>query len=221
MGRNKGWHKRERNQRFCLNKENAKFLGVCSGIADYLNVQPWAIRLAFIISFFMGAWFVVPAYFVLWLVLDKKKASELKDNFDSNPAVVHLRNVDYKKGLYRNSRDGKFLGVCAGIADYLEVEVFWVRMVTIGVILFSGFIAMIAYFAAYFILNDKPKPAYLTHNPEYKKYKETLDETQHSKRPSFKACSRKYSSLQERLIRLEAHVTSSRFRLNTELRKLD
>ena len=41
-------------------------------------------------------------------------------------------------GLYR-SRDGMLLGVCKGIADYLDISLFWTRMLTVLFFLFSGF----------------------------------------------------------------------------------
>src|SRR5690606_36875715 len=73
-----------------------------------------------------------------------------------HPTVKHFRNVDYRKQLYRNPRDGKFLGVCAGIADYLELNVFWVRLAVLVLFLTAGPIPWLAYFGAYFLLNAKP-----------------------------------------------------------------
>jgi phage shock protein C len=37
-----------------LNKGRKKFLGVCAGIADYLEVEPWSVRLVFLVSVFFG-----------------------------------------------------------------------------------------------------------------------------------------------------------------------
>ena len=41
-------------------------------------------------------------------------------------------------GLYR-SRDGMILGVCKGIADYLDFSLFWTRMLAVLFFIFSGF----------------------------------------------------------------------------------
>lgn len=43
-----------------------------------------------------------------------------------------------RSGLYR-SRDGIIAGVCAGLAEYLDLSVFWVRVVTVALLLCSGF----------------------------------------------------------------------------------
>ncbi|MBI4557624.1 MAG: envelope stress response membrane protein PspC [Candidatus Hydrogenedentes bacterium] len=42
-----------------------------------------------------------------------------------------------ERALYR-SRDGLVFGVCKGIADYLDVSVFWVRVATVGTSVFTG-----------------------------------------------------------------------------------
>lgn len=43
-----------------------------------------------------------------------------------------------RSGLYR-SRDGIIAGVCAGLAEYLDLSVFWVRVVAVALLLCSGF----------------------------------------------------------------------------------
>ncbi len=46
---------------------------------------------------------------------------------------------DYARpGLYR-SRDGILFGVCKGFADYFDLSSFWVRMVTLGAFILTGF----------------------------------------------------------------------------------
>ena len=59
-------------------------------------------------------------------------------------------------GLYR-SRDGVLLGVCRGIADYFDFSVFWIRMITVILILISGFWPIIGiYFIAALLMKPKP-----------------------------------------------------------------
>ncbi len=48
-----------------------------------------------------------------------------------------MTTAERSTGLYR-SRDGMLLGVCKGIADYLDISLFWTRMLTILFFLFSG-----------------------------------------------------------------------------------
>lgn len=48
--------------------------------------------------------------------------------------------TDYRPHkLYRNTRDAKIMGVCAGLADYLDVKVCVVRFLTIcGILMTAG-----------------------------------------------------------------------------------
>lgn len=43
-----------------------------------------------------------------------------------------------RRGLYR-SRAGWIFGVCRGVADYLNISVFWTRMLVLLLFVFTGF----------------------------------------------------------------------------------
>ena len=210
--------------KLCLNDKEGKILGVCAGIADFAGVEIWMVRLGFILSVIFGGWFMIPAYFIAWFFMDKNQSKNLGENikkFKTNSAINHFRNVDYKKKLYKNTKEKKILGVCAGVADYLEVDVTIVRIMTVLAMLIPGSFVVLAYFIAYFILSDKPKTSFTPKNTEYSKVKETLDEANSSSRTTFKNCSRKFSALHERLTRMEAYVTSSKFKLDQEFRNIN
>ena len=263
-------NRRPHNRTLTLNKENKKFLGVCAGVADYLEVEPWSVRLVFLVSILFGGWFLIPIYFIAWFCLDDKPGAGISDIADSQP-FRHFRTVDYKKQLYRNTEDGKFLGVCAGVADYLEVNAFAVRLVFLVLVFFTAALPLFLYFGAYFILEEKPhtRPARARH--ETRRYRqrnkrmesrvsglaedvadmarETGDnvtafserlrqeragaaidkeeneegfagEKQYSKRREFKYCARKFATLQDRLAKMEAYVTSNQFRLHREFKNI-
>lgn len=55
-------------------KQNAKLMGVCAGIADYTGVNVLWIRLAFVAMLLTGAFspVVLPLYFLAGLLLNKK-----------------------------------------------------------------------------------------------------------------------------------------------------
>ena len=53
-------------------KQNAKLMGVCSGIADYTGVNALWVRLGFIVLLFAGMGLLLPAYFIAGLLLNKK-----------------------------------------------------------------------------------------------------------------------------------------------------
>lgn len=52
-------------------KQNAKLMGVCSGIADYTGINALWVRLAALILAFSTG-FVIPLYFIAGILLNKK-----------------------------------------------------------------------------------------------------------------------------------------------------
>jgi phage shock protein C len=43
-----------------------------------------------------------------------------------------------RRKFYLNKRDGKLMGVCAGLADYTGVDALWIRIAT-GLLVLAGF----------------------------------------------------------------------------------
>jgi len=227
-----------------LDRANRKFLGVCAGLARYLEVKPWSVRLIFLGCLLFGAWFLIPLYFAAWFLLDESSAKVREAVVDSH-MVTHFKNVDYKKKLYRNMQEGKVLGVCAGIADYLEVSVFAVRMIFLLLVLFTVF-PLFFYFGAGLVIDKKPVAVYFQEStyssgtPNSRSGVEAEAAAKHpftpswaegegepsmaqerfSKRHEFQYCARKFATLQVRLARMEAYVTSPRFHLNREFRNM-
>jgi phage shock protein C len=223
-----------------LDCANGKFLGVCAGLANYLGVEPWGVRLVFLGCVIFGGWFLVPLYFILWFLLDDSSAS-VRDSLADNLMVKHFRTVDYRKKLWRNTRDGKILGVCAGLADYLEVNVFAVRVVFLVLTFFTGF-PLLFYFGSALVLDKRPWDDYdipasrmapepapaaagstagprMTREPPPRRGPD-VKQNQYSKRREFQYCARKFATLQGRMARLEAYVTSSRFKLHREFKNI-
>ena len=58
--------------------------------------------------------------------------------------------------LYRNTQEGKISGVSAGLADYWDVEAWLVRILWIGLFLFTGTLAFWLYVAAWVLLAPRP-----------------------------------------------------------------
>lgn len=48
---------------------NAVLGGVCSGIAQSMDVSPWAVRGMFIVFLVCAHFFAVLTYFVMWMVI--------------------------------------------------------------------------------------------------------------------------------------------------------
>lgn len=61
-------------------KQNGRLAGVCAGIADYTGINPFWIRLGFIISLFTPVSAItVPSYILMWFLLSKKPVGLYRD----------------------------------------------------------------------------------------------------------------------------------------------
>ena len=58
--------------RFYRDKQNAKALGVCAGVADYTGINVLWVRLITVILVLMGIGLVIPAYLLVGLFAAKK-----------------------------------------------------------------------------------------------------------------------------------------------------
>jgi phage shock protein C len=62
----------QRRTRFYRDKLNAKWFGVCSGIADYTGIDVTIVRVGMIILAFVSGGMTVPAYFLTAWVAPRK-----------------------------------------------------------------------------------------------------------------------------------------------------
>ncbi|MDX1473120.1 MAG: PspC domain-containing protein [Reinekea sp.] len=67
------------------------------------------------------------------------------------------RKRGYDIGLYRNVEDGKLAGVCAGVADYVEVDKGVLRLIFLASLLFSAGTSMFVYAIAWLFLAPAPE----------------------------------------------------------------
>jgi len=58
------------SNRFHLDRANAKFLGVCSGIAAHFDWDPMWVRAAFVVGTLAGFGSAILIYFALALIAD-------------------------------------------------------------------------------------------------------------------------------------------------------
>jgi phage shock protein C len=141
-----------------INQEERRFLGVCAGIADYLDMPVVLVRIIFVISILTWPTLII-AYFALYFWLDRNLSTEKVSNWLSGSAPTqHLKNLDYHRPLYRNMRNNCVAGVCSGIADYLEVKAFWVRCAAILAAFVLGPYALLAYGVCWFVMEPNPAP---------------------------------------------------------------
>lgn len=64
--------KKKRTKRLTRSRTDKKFLGVCGGIAEYLNLDPTLVRIAFVIGVISSFGPLVLAYFGLAFVMPKE-----------------------------------------------------------------------------------------------------------------------------------------------------
>jgi len=119
-------------------------------------------------------------------------------------------------GNFNRSRNGMILGVCRGIADYFDLSVFWVRVITVVLFLITGFWpTAVIYFAAAFLM--KPAPVIPIDNDDEQEFYNSYVQ---SKRVAADHLKRRYESLEKRIQRIEHNVTTPEFdwenRLNSE-----
>lgn len=100
-------------------KQNAKLLGVCSGIADYTGVNVMWIRLVFILLLVTVAPILLPGYFIAGLLLNKKPAHLYVDQEETK----YWQRV--RQSPKRTAREirGKFREIDRRLAD---VETYYV-----------------------------------------------------------------------------------------------
>ena len=68
--------------------------------------------------------------------------------------------IDFKRKFYCDKFNCKFLGVCAGLADYFEVEAIWVRLGFIALFFYTNFLVILLYFAIAILTKKKPPHLY-------------------------------------------------------------
>lgn len=136
------------------------------------------------------------------------------------------------RNLYKDTRNKKICGVCAGIADYLAIETWKVRLVAVLGAIFMGQIFIPGYFIAYFLMDAKPY---------YKEVTDRYDDLDDQLEVAGRGMKRKrangsgssphasallkearyrFADIEERLRSMESHVTSSHFEFHREFRKI-
>ena len=106
-------------------------------------------------------------------------------------------------------------GVCAGLSDYFGFNLKVTRLLAVIAFLCAFPFALLAYLGAVFLF-----PA--EHDPERQPHHERPQERYDAERPppSASDLKRRFESMDERLARIERYVTSPRYNLDEEFRKL-
>jgi phage shock protein C len=147
------------------------------------------------------------------------------------------------KELYRDPDKGKIAGVCAGLADYFGIELWLVRILVISAFfLLAGPFMLVAYIAAWFILDKKPggsgKQNFFEqqgekfkqrsgkgwqNDPEDERKIEVKAKVWQAGEPpkqAFQDIKQRFAKNESRLRKIETYVTSSEYQLNKEISRL-
>lgn len=94
--------------RLYRNADDKLIAGVCSGLANYMGIDPVVMRILFVVLFAPLFW----AYILLWVII---------------PSTSIQSNIT--KRLYRSSEDKVIGGVCAGLAAYFNMNTWVPRLI--------------------------------------------------------------------------------------------
>jgi phage shock protein C len=139
-----------------LDSKNARWLGVCAGIARWLDLPIALVRVIFVICVISWPTLLL-AYVITYFVLDRGITPDsVQDYFRGAETAEHFRKLNYRKPLYRYPRQGRIAGVCAGIANYLEIKTFWVRLATLGSLFLFGPFTLLGYVICWIAFDIDP-----------------------------------------------------------------
>lgn len=225
-----------RPNKLTLNREKKRFCGLCAGLADYLEVPVFIIRVIVVLACLAWPILILVYMAVCWWLKKDMNEGKVRSFLTESRTANHFRNVDYRKQMYRNTRNKKIAGVCSGIADYLEVSTRKVRLVTLLSFFLFGPFTFFVYGVLWIVLEKNPH--------SFHSYRGQQSHQRGSQQPpadepafapdtqsaesrsnasialSLQECSGAFNKLETRLRDVEAFMTSKKFRLHCEINRI-
>ncbi|HEA18605.1 MAG TPA: envelope stress response membrane protein PspC [Pseudoalteromonas prydzensis] len=131
-----------------------------------------------------------------------------------------------KRELLRDPVRGKIAGVCAGLSDYFNMELWLVRIIVVtAVLLAGGPLFVVAYIAAWFIL-DKKQPTSAQAQTQSSQHEDPLEvkfkvwQKGEPPRRALQDLKDRLGRVDTRLQEMERYVTSTEFTVSREINKL-
>jgi len=131
------------NKRFTRSKLNRQIGGVAAGLANYFNIDPLFVRIAFVALTIIGGQGVI-LYLILWAFLPE---AEYEEDIDTSSNIL---------SLYRSRSDSQIAGVAGGLAEYFNVDVSLVRLGFVVLTLVSG-VGITLYIVLWLIMPEEPE----------------------------------------------------------------
>lgn len=138
-------------------------------------------------------------------------------NYSSN------RRKGYGINLYRNTRDKKIGGVCAGLADHFEISHWVMRVLFITALVFTGTVAIWTYVIAWVLMAPKTaeSPETLEYDEKQRSYrKKNVFRYSEPTSERIKRAKQRMEEMSQRVGAMEEYVTSKRYKLDKEFSKL-
>lgn len=157
---------------------------------------------------------------------------------DTGSHYQRRRRGGWGMNIYRNTREGRIAGVCAGLADYWDVAPWVVRLGWIGAFLFTGTLALWVYLGAWLLMAPRPTRRLADGldaeelDFESVEVEMEYDERRHHYRPRkvfnysesssvrLKRARERLDAALRRVEDMESYVTSRQYELNKEFARL-
>lgn len=107
------------------------------------------------------------------------------------------------KSLYR-SRNGVIFGVCRGLAEYMDFSVFWMRVIALLLLFFTGIWPLVGLYILAGLLM-KPEPVLPFHSESDAEFYNSYVS---SRAMALQRLKRTYDALDRRIQRIESTVTA-------------
>jgi phage shock protein C len=118
--------------------------------------------------------------------------------------------------FYLDKKNGKVMGVCAGLADYTGFDVPLVRILFVLGVVMGGGALIPVYFVAGILANDKPRELEVT-DPEEKKFWQGVRTSPSRTARDIKS---RFRDIDRRLAQIEHYVTVENRSLAREIEQL-
>lgn len=126
------------------------------------------------------------------------------------------------KMLYRDPKNGKIGGVCAGLADYFGMETWLVRILAVSAFLIGfGFFVIVAYIAAMLILDKLPEEK--AEQVKQKKQHQVKQKPWQSGKSANKLLDDlegEFETMEKEVEKMEAYVTSTSYEVHRQFKQL-
>ncbi|MGL5290382.1 MAG: envelope stress response membrane protein PspC [Vibrionaceae bacterium] len=123
--------------------------------------------------------------------------------------------------LYRDPKNGRIGGVCAGLAAHFGIDVWIMRALAICAFFIGfGFTAVIVYVAAMLFLDAKPQGANSAESAGFAERERTRNMNAQSTTELLAELKGSMKSMEKKIEQMEAHVTSREFELKRKFDQL-